>query len=118
MSLNLEFIGFVPTPLEKYLGLASVRLNRMIVLRFKIVQKKDGSGIFPAVGGATKIPDASGDRYVNAFDLEMRSEEDAVKEFVLAEYKKWQQKEKPSIFNTSSTGQAMQQSESDLDLPF
>lgn len=112
MSLSLEFLGFVPTPNEKYLGLASVRLNRMIVLRFKIVQKKDGSGIFPAVGGATKIPDASGDRYVNAFDLEMRSEEDAVRSFVMNQYEKWKNEQTPSVFTVNST-----RNESD-DLPF
>ena len=98
MSLQLEFLGFIQTPSEKHAGIATVRVNKSIVLRFKLAQKKDGSGYFPACA-AYKIPDASGDRYIDAFMLDSRSDDEEIKSLVIREFKVWQKKQAPSVFD-------------------
>jgi hypothetical protein len=85
-----EFLNIVATPNEKHAGIATIRVNRSIVLRFKIVPKKDGSGYFPTCA-SYKVPDGTGsDKYVEAFMLDSRSENDDVISLVMSNFKKWQ----------------------------
>lgn len=101
MTNNLEFLSFVECPGEKYLGIATIRLNRTLVLRFKIVPKKDGSGYFPACA-SYKVPDGNGgERYIEAVMFDSRSEDEDVKSFVISGWKKSQQKANTSVFESS-----------------
>lgn len=74
-----EFLKFLPTPNEKHIGIATVRLYGKLILRYKIVPNKDGSGFYP-VPASYKVPDPAGgsaDHYIRAFmiDSEMEKEE-------------------------------------------
>jgi hypothetical protein len=55
--MDFEIMDWLPTPAEKYLGIVRVKaFNGKVTLRFKIMQKKDGSGYFPA-SASLKGPD-------------------------------------------------------------
>ena len=73
---NFEFVRYEATPGEKHLGIATVKAYGRIVLRYKIVPNKDGSGFFPAAA-SYKLPSHGGeDAYISAFLLDSRSEEE------------------------------------------
>lgn len=82
-----EFISYVKTPLEKHLGIATVKLYGKIILRFKIVQTKDGKSTFPNAA-SYKITDDSGERYIPAFMLDSRSEQEEVENIIRVGVKK------------------------------
>lgn len=46
MNEDIEILKFEETPDQKFLGVATVRLFRAVVLRYKVVEKNDGSGYF------------------------------------------------------------------------
>lgn len=73
--MDFKFEKFEATPGEKFLGIATVKLYGKIVLRYKIVQTKDGSSYFPAPA-TYKMPTPPGakDRYISAFILDSNSE--------------------------------------------
>lgn len=68
---KFEFIKYEPTPSEKHLGIATVKLYGKIIARFKIVNTKDGSTFFPA-SPSLKL----GESYVNAITLDSNSEKE------------------------------------------
>ena len=76
-----EFLGFVPTPNEKHLGIAAVKLYGKLILRYKIVQTKDGTSTFPAAS-SYKITDVGGERYIPAFILDSNSENESLMAFI------------------------------------
>jgi len=82
---KLQFLGFEPTPGEKHLGIATVRVNGdfVFVLRFKIVSKKDGSGHFPTVA-SYKMSRGAGDEYEPSFMLDSRSDNEMINKFVMS----------------------------------
>jgi hypothetical protein len=75
---NIEFLSYIPTPLEKYLGIATVKLYGKVILRYKIVPIKDGSGHFPAPASYK-----AGDEYVHAFMLDSMSENEELKKVIM-----------------------------------
>lgn len=75
---NIEFLSYIPTPLEKYLGIATVKLYGKVILRYKIVPTKDGSGHFPAPASYK-----AGDDYVHAFMLDSMSENEELKKVIM-----------------------------------
>lgn len=89
--MDFEIIDYLPTPSEKYLGIVRVKaFGGKITLRFKIVQKKDGSGYFPA-SATIKGPDQDNQvTYLPAFMFDSASDREdldhairqAVKRFV------------------------------------
>jgi hypothetical protein len=78
---TFEFLSYIETPAEKYLGVASLKCWGKIVLRFKIVATKDGKGTFPACA-SYKIIDESGERYIPAFIVDSRSEQEEIEHVI------------------------------------
>ena len=82
--MNLKFLRYDPTPGEKHLGIATIRLEEEVklIFRFKIVPK-DGGGYYcqPA---SHKISSHGKDNYYPAFAFDSSYDGDCVKEFVLA----------------------------------
>ena len=78
-----EFLNYLPTPEEKYfMGIATVRLYGRIILKYKIVEKKDGTGYFVAPPNY-RLPIGDGDyKYVDAFMIDSRSEHDDLLQLV------------------------------------
>lgn len=48
MQDQVEILKFEPTPESKHVGVAHVRLFKQVVLRYKVIENKDGSGYFVA----------------------------------------------------------------------
>lgn len=94
--MEIEFLSFTPTPEEKHLGIATIKIYNRIILRWKIVPNKDGSGYFPA-SASYKLPDST---YTEAFLLDSRSEDEEVKNFIRNNIKKYLQpiKKEESVF--------------------
>ncbi len=69
-----EFVQFLLTPNEKYLGVAEVLLMGKVLLRYKIVAKKDNTGYFPCPPSVKMPPTAAKpDNYGHAFDIDSSS---------------------------------------------
>lgn len=102
MQQRFEFIQFTPTPGEKYAGIAEVKINGTIaiVLRYKIVAKKDGSGFFPTCASYKMTNRAPGEEYDECFMIDSRSDNDAVNKVVMHGFHLSQQSQQPSVFNT------------------
>lgn len=66
---NFEFLSYDPITGEKFLGIATVRCWNKIILRYKIVPNKDGTGFFPSPSSIK-----NGDRYESAFMLDSNFE--------------------------------------------
>jgi hypothetical protein len=84
---NLEFLDYTPTPSEKHLGIATIKWGNLI-LRYKIVPLTKGEGFF-AVTASFKVKDpyTNEDKYVHAIDIDSRSEETRVLDFVKSHVK-------------------------------
>ena len=78
----IEFIKFEDTPSEKYLGIATVKLYGKIILRYKIVPTKDGTGVFPT-SASYKVSREGADYYLPAFIVDSRAEEEEIKSVIL-----------------------------------
>lgn len=111
-----EFISYVKTPAEKYLGIVSVNLTeKRLVLRYKVVQNKDGHGFFLAPA-SYKIPDvAGGDQYIGAFMLDSNAENEEVINFCKAHVKQAMGRE-ASVFSQAPIA-AVQQANTALNTP-
>lgn len=71
---QFKFLKLEKTPGEKHLGIVTVKAYDKIILRYKIVQGKDGKGIF-FTPPAYKMPSENGiDSYVSAFLIDSNSE--------------------------------------------
>lgn len=68
---KFEFIKYEPTPSEKHLGVATVKLYGKLIAKFKIVPTKDGQNFFPAAP-SLKI----GEQYHNCLMLDSNSEKE------------------------------------------
>jgi len=86
---QFEFVKYEATPGEKHLGIATMKAFGKIVLRYKIVPNKDGSGFF-AASASYKMPSNGGeDAYISAFLLDSRSDEEEMTAMVRANVKKF-----------------------------
>lgn len=94
---QFEFLEFVATPNEKHLGIATIKAFGKIILRYKIIPNKDGTGYF--VGCASyKMPGiAGGDQYEEAFMLDSNYEMKQVTSLILANVKTFLNRS-PSVF--------------------
>jgi|GEM_PF-6663325 len=89
---KFEFIGFDPTPGEKHIGILTVRIHGTVtlVVKYKIVGKKDGNGYFPTVA-AYKMPGRmQGEEYDECFMLDSRSDNDQMIKFIMHHFYSWQ----------------------------
>ncbi len=75
---DIEFLNYLPTPEEQYfMGIATVRLYGRIILKYKVIEKKDGSGFFVASPNYRLPLGENGDlKYVDAIMLDSRMEHD------------------------------------------
>ena len=87
---KFEFISYTPTPTEKQLGIATVKIYGRIIARFKIVQTKDGLNSFPAAP-SIKI----GEQYFPAFMLDSSSEKEELDHFIKLNVKNAQAPKQP-----------------------
>ena len=79
MNPNFEFKKYEPTPNEKHLGIATVKLYGKIIARFKIIPTKDGTSFFPA-SGSFKI----GEKYESCLTLDSTSEKEELDAMIKA----------------------------------
>lgn len=91
---NLEFLSYQPTPTEKHLGIATIRYERKIIFRFKIMQNPKAEGFF-SNAPSIKIDE----EYYPAFQIDSSYEADEMKKFVLSNVKK---QLKPNYTTSSS----------------
>ena len=81
---NVEFLNYVSTPEEKFMGVATTRHvladGGKIVLRWKVVPKKEGDGYFIAPASLKTGESESG--YVESHMLDSRSDDEMVKAFI------------------------------------
>src|SRR5574337_1808869 len=103
---SVQFINYTPTPGEKHMGIATIKLYNRIVLRYKIVPNKDGSGYFPT-SASYKIVDEQGERYVSAFVIDSNSEKEEIEGIIRANVKK--AIAQPSVFSQPVAQSPMQQ---------
>jgi hypothetical protein len=80
---NFEFKSYIPTPTDQYmLGIAKVKLYGKIVVNFKHVKTKDGSGTFFCTNNYS-MTDASGEKkYLSCVMLDSRDDEEALMEYI------------------------------------
>ncbi len=79
---NLEFLSYQPTPTEKHMGVATIRVERKYIFRFKIAQNPKAEGFF-SNAPSIKVDD----QYYPAFQIDSSYEADEVKKFVLSNVK-------------------------------
>lgn len=75
---NHEFISYVATPNEQYFsGIATVKLYGRLIAKYKVVDKKDGSGYFIAPPNYRVTDPLSGDaKYIDAIMIDSKMEND------------------------------------------
>lgn len=79
---NYEFLSFIKTPQEKHVGIATIRVEKRWILRYKIAQNPKGEGYFTNAP-SIKIDDS----YYPAFACDSSYETDEIKKFVLQNVK-------------------------------
>lgn len=102
-----QFIKYEPTPTEKHLGIATVKLYGKIILRYKMVATKDGTGYFPAAA-SYKMPNTT-DQYYSAFMLDSTSEREELEGFIKHHVKSWMAQQGLDIFGNPSVHMTNQQ---------
>ncbi len=85
MNPKFEFIKYEPTPQEKHLGIATVKLYGKIIARYKIVPTKDGTSFFPAAASYKE-----GDRYESCLILDSNSEKEELDAMIKANVRAYQ----------------------------
>ena len=76
----IKFIDYVETPNEKHLGIASVEVDN-ILLRYKVSKNKEGNGFFIS-SPSDKIVRDGEEKYIPAFYIDSRSQEEEIRETV------------------------------------
>lgn len=79
---NVEFMSYIPTPDEKHEGVATIRVDRRFIFRFKINANPKGEGYF-SNAPSLKIHD----NYYPSFSFDSSYEFDEIKKFVLENVK-------------------------------
>jgi hypothetical protein len=80
---TLEFLDYIPASKDdRHLGVASIKWGGLI-LRFKAQNRTDGKGFFITTASfKIKDPVTLDEKYVQAFDIDSRSEHDRIINFV------------------------------------
>jgi hypothetical protein len=116
--MDFQFLEYTATPSEKHLGIVTVKAYGKIILRFKIIPNKDGTGYF--VGCASyKMPNAAGgDSYEEAFIIDSNYENKQVNTLIMSNVKQFMG---PSAFTPVAQQAAEQSNWQDMptgNLPF
>lgn len=80
---DMKFLKYEAVQGEKHLGIATVKVDMPMILRFKIVPNKDGNGFFPAAASYKM-----GDKYVHAFLIDSNYDKEELEEMVKTEVRK------------------------------
>lgn len=86
----IEFVGFDETPLEKYLGVATIRILKEVILRFKVQRTKDGNGIFIAAPSFKKTNE-TGEHWCQWHMLDSMSQNEVVTNLIKSKVKEYYQ---------------------------
>jgi hypothetical protein len=86
----VEFVGFDETPLEKYLGVATIRILNEVILRFKVQRTKDGNGIFIAAPSFKKTNE-TGEHWCQWHMLDSMSQNEVVTNLIKSKVKEYYQ---------------------------
>lgn len=78
---QMEFVSYQAVQGQKYLGIATVNFNG-VMLRYKIVSNKDGTGYFPA-SASYNVGTEGQDRYIAAFCIDSNSQNEILKELIM-----------------------------------
>jgi hypothetical protein len=81
--MKIEFLDYTPTPTEKHLGIASVMIDDIIVLKYKIVPGKQDKGFYIQ----TSSLKTSETDYTPSFIVDSRKDEESIKETIRIEIK-------------------------------
>lgn len=80
---NFEFKSYTPTPTDQYmLGIAKVKLYGKLIVNFKHVKTKDGSGSFFCTQNYTTTESSGEKKYLPCVQLTDRDEEEILLEYV------------------------------------
>lgn len=80
-DFSVEFTDFIATPSEKTIGIATIKLYGRLLVRYKILPNKDGSGFF-ASPSSFKITKDGVDTFLPSFVVDSRSEENTIKTLI------------------------------------
>lgn len=104
---NVEFLSYTPTPNEKHEGVATIRVDRRFIFRFKITANPKGEGYF-SNAPSLKIDE----NYYPAFTFDSSYESDEVRKFVLNHAKNaMQERYSPPAFTPQISMPPMQYQE-------
>lgn len=86
MTQKIKFLSYDETPsVEGQKGIATILFMDEIILRYKLVNKKDGSGYFIASATLKAEPDGDKSNWVDAFTLERNSSKEEILSLIRAE---------------------------------
>ena len=82
---EFEFLNYFPTPEEKYfMGIATVRFMGKIMLKYKVIEKKDGTGFF--VAAPNYRLNINGEyKYVDAIMIDSQMQRDELLDYIRKE---------------------------------
>lgn len=85
---QIEFLKYEPVQGEKHFGIATVRLYGKVVLRYKIVPNRDGTGYFPCAA-SYKMPATAdeAERFVPSFVIDSNYDKDEIETLIKARVK-------------------------------
>lgn len=76
--MQIKLLDYIQTPEDqKCLGVATISMDEKIILRYKVIPKKDGKGFFVAAPSC-KV----GEEYQSAFMLANRIEEEEINSMI------------------------------------
>jgi hypothetical protein len=92
---DIKFLKYQLTPSEKNLGVVSILYKGSIVLRYKVIQTKDGTSTFFAPA-SLKVQDevTREDSFIESFMIDSRYENDEIHNFIRSNLKIWHQQHK------------------------
>lgn len=96
-----EFLSYEATPGEKQLGIATIRAWGKIILKYKIVEKKEG-GFFESASSIKNGTDGEGkDNYEKVFMIDSMYETQQIKKLIEHHVRPYAKQ--PSLFDQQST---------------
>jgi hypothetical protein len=99
---DYEFIKYIPTPTESYMGIAELFVCGKFTILFKIVKRKDGTSFFPA-STSIKMKDPQGqDAYLHAFEIDSTREKESLNSFIIQNVNKALGHKSESVFSQVS----------------
>lgn len=77
---EIEFLKYEEFKTDYQMGIATVRYGK-VILRYKVVQKKDGSGYFPSAA-SYKVTDHGEDKFLKSFTVDSRADEEEIEQAI------------------------------------